>query len=374
MRFVRGTRGAVMVVGAFMAIFIVGMLYQMLGIMETAMFQERLQAAADDAAFGAATEHARAMNVVALNNDALTAGIGALMATQLTVDATRACMQSICHPQAQMLFDTATEQHEATMTRLMPILSAATRANDDVLEQLPAIARDRAEDGALRSHGRLIRSIALLPQRPPLRRATTDTLCAFANPRVFDLARLGLALELHHLIQGFPRVERGLPHCPELEGIGPLVTEPADLAVGTEPFQQRIVLVGNAAYLSGLNEGVEMPAELIGRRPSEDTRAWAVPPGWALTDRTLVVAQAEYFCDWDLANDSRDSDPRIREQKTFELRWRARLRRWRYPMERDPSRGFEAYRIFVEDVVLPSCGRGCVGLEEEVLNAFESLH
>ncbi len=60
--------GAMMVIGLFFAFFLVGALYYLLGIGQAAMYRERLQDAADTAAFAGAVFKARAMNFIALIN------------------------------------------------------------------------------------------------------------------------------------------------------------------------------------------------------------------------------------------------------------------------------------------------------------------
>lgn len=60
--------GAMMVIGLFFAFFLVGALYYLLGIGQAVMYRERLQDAADTAAFAGAVFKARAMNFIALIN------------------------------------------------------------------------------------------------------------------------------------------------------------------------------------------------------------------------------------------------------------------------------------------------------------------
>jgi hypothetical protein len=61
-------RGATMVMGVFMAAMLVGMIYYVWGIGGAVVHRERLQDAADTAAFGAAVIEARGMNLIALLN------------------------------------------------------------------------------------------------------------------------------------------------------------------------------------------------------------------------------------------------------------------------------------------------------------------
>jgi hypothetical protein len=60
--------GAMMVIGLFFALFLVGALYYLLGIGQAAIYRERMQDAADTAAFAGAVVKARAMNFIALIN------------------------------------------------------------------------------------------------------------------------------------------------------------------------------------------------------------------------------------------------------------------------------------------------------------------
>jgi hypothetical protein len=64
----RDRRGAIMVMGVFLAAFLVGVMYYLMGIGETILHRERMQDVADGAAFGAAVIHARGMNILVLIN------------------------------------------------------------------------------------------------------------------------------------------------------------------------------------------------------------------------------------------------------------------------------------------------------------------
>src|SRR5688572_27726629 len=60
--------GATMVMGVFIAVLLVGMIYYVWGIGDAIMHRERMQDASDTAAFSAAVIHARGMNMLALIN------------------------------------------------------------------------------------------------------------------------------------------------------------------------------------------------------------------------------------------------------------------------------------------------------------------
>ncbi len=61
-------RGATMVMGVFIAVLLVAMIYYVWGIGDVVMYRERMQDASDTAAFSAAVIHARGMNMLALLN------------------------------------------------------------------------------------------------------------------------------------------------------------------------------------------------------------------------------------------------------------------------------------------------------------------
>lgn len=61
-------RGATMVMGVFIAVLLVGMIYYVWGIGDAIMYRERMQDASDTAAFSGAVIHARGMNMLALIN------------------------------------------------------------------------------------------------------------------------------------------------------------------------------------------------------------------------------------------------------------------------------------------------------------------
>lgn len=61
-------RGAIMLTGLFMACFLIGSLWFVMGIGDTLVFRNKMQEAADSAAFTSAALHAKGMNFIALCN------------------------------------------------------------------------------------------------------------------------------------------------------------------------------------------------------------------------------------------------------------------------------------------------------------------
>lgn len=76
-------RGAVMVVAVFMAAFLVGALWYVIGIGHAALYHERMQDGADAVAYAAAVYHARGMNLIAMINIIMAALLAILIALKL---------------------------------------------------------------------------------------------------------------------------------------------------------------------------------------------------------------------------------------------------------------------------------------------------
>lgn len=79
----RDTRGAMMVIGLVMAIFLVAALYYVVGIAEAITQRETMQDAADAGAYAAAALHARGMNAIVLINIVMAALLAILVALKL---------------------------------------------------------------------------------------------------------------------------------------------------------------------------------------------------------------------------------------------------------------------------------------------------
>lgn len=76
-------RGAVMVVAVFMAAFLVGALWYVIGIGHAALYRERMQDGADAVAYAAAVYHARGMNIIVMINVIMAALLAILIALKL---------------------------------------------------------------------------------------------------------------------------------------------------------------------------------------------------------------------------------------------------------------------------------------------------
>lgn len=75
--------GAITVVGLFMACFLTGAVWYVVGIASAVLYRERVQDAADAVAFASAVYHARGMNIIATLNILMSALLGLLVTVRL---------------------------------------------------------------------------------------------------------------------------------------------------------------------------------------------------------------------------------------------------------------------------------------------------
>ena len=370
-----------MVIGAFMAIFLVGLLYHLLGIGEAVVLQERLQDAADLGAFAAATRHARAMNLVSLINASMLVMMATLEALNLVKLATAVCVELgyLPHGACNDLHAEHTAAHDSVSPALITSIRRGSEAAETIVDLTPRLAAADVELIIRDHYGEIVEHAFLVPHEMPLERSDSAPLCALANINVFDLARLALGDLLEELLgPGFPRVDRGrgrgLVQCENISGAGPQIPVPWNLPVYTEPWQLRVVVIGRADSVANLGSGVRVPNQIIGKS-GDETRRW-VDDAEPDPTRMFVVAQSEYYSEYELANRLSDSDLHSVEEDVFLMMWRARLRRFRIPTGEgvDEADAAAAYDDWVFDELLPACGAACVGVTDSILQGNHALH
>jgi len=82
----RDNRGAVLIIGLFVALSLCGALWMLIGIGDAILFRERGQEAADAAALSAASTHARAMNSMGAANLVMLVQVGAYLSFSVIAD------------------------------------------------------------------------------------------------------------------------------------------------------------------------------------------------------------------------------------------------------------------------------------------------
>jgi hypothetical protein len=147
----RDQRGAIMVMGVFMAALMVGFIYYVKGIGDAILFRERMQDAADSGAFSAVAVHARGMNLIALLNITMVSVLAVVTAFRLLaiLSALAAFPILICSfGGADQLLDDSKDLEETYVRPLFSVLRAGNTAANAVVTAIPIAAEAYGIDAA----------------------------------------------------------------------------------------------------------------------------------------------------------------------------------------------------------------------------------
>lgn len=384
----RDEGGAIMVVGLFMAVFLVGALYALAGIGASVVYQERMQQAADEAAFTAAVDHAVGMNALATVNAANAVSMSVLAGAFLSERAADLCVRfgiilgegtpRETYPAPDGFCRELRDKYAGARATMQPQLVEELRRGTDaaaaIARETPRLSATDVEALLDERLGASMRRGFLVPRPMAARPSGTAAFCALANLHTHRMAEIAMGLDIAYRTIGEDnaRIGRDLPYCPEIDGIDAYVPSPPDRPVGTEPFQVRVVVVGDSERLRVLEQGVNV-ARIFSTRYVDVGRG-------GLSDRpsvaSVAIAQAEYFSTWDLANLEVDRPRRSVEEDVFRTEWRARLRTWRYPTggSADPVDNDPLYSDWLRRTVLPECGGACDDVVEDLWASRDALH
>lgn len=324
----RDARGAVLVVGLFAAVFLVGLLYYVFGTGETIRHHERMNDAADAGAYDVAVMHARGMNLAALSNmiklavtATMTAYLAIITGAALTIAwivssywrliALGWTIPSLVAVMLQALGGYTGFQSDAdTAIRATDALQASIRDDLPTIALLKADARVAAEYqppalGLVRAP-----ELTLELDPMPIREGSVMDLCQRAFPYSFGMvlvASKDVAAPVRGKFIGFSTAAI-LPHC-LMYGVAPY--EMSDSRLGGDAFQLRVAALGEPLPALG-ERGVRVAA-----RGEPDGRAASVRDQIS----RLTVAQSEYYFD----------GPQDEDEMLWRMEWRARMRRWRLP-------------------------------------------
>jgi hypothetical protein len=188
-------RGAVLVLGVFMAACVAGMLWYLAGIGDAIIYRQRMQEASDAAAFSAAVLHARGMNLIVLLNLIMACVLGVrvtlrAIAAGLVVAGTIVAFIPPISGFAPALFNGARAMESAVRATRNPInntIKALAKAQDGLRLVAPGAAlagsyQVGSKYGPIVSHsaaGNPFTSYGL-----PVEKGTTDRLCKEAGEAV----------------------------------------------------------------------------------------------------------------------------------------------------------------------------------------------
>ncbi|HET9955595.1 MAG TPA: hypothetical protein VFQ61_13870 [Polyangiaceae bacterium] len=221
-------RGAILVLGIFMASAMVGILWYVAGIGDALLLRERLQESADAAAFSAAVLHARGMNLIVLLN-LLMASILALRVAMKAIQAgltvagiVASLLPFAGQPVAALCFEGAAQMQSAVNATREPINRSIS-----ALSRLGGVVRELTPAGAIAGSAQLGRRFAPL---------VSSTVAA-------GVASLG-GLPVRYDEPGRLCRESG-------ESVGQIVTWLLHLPVDRAFFERASALVGKAVAAGG---------------------------------------------------------------------------------------------------------------------------
>jgi hypothetical protein len=184
--------------GVFMAVLMVAFIHYVKGIGDAIVFRERMQDAADSAAFAAATVHARGMNLVALINIATVGTLATVAATRLMYSylaPATALLAALQAPGQKPGIDAAgaagLARYESLERPLFRILSAGHTAASAIATAIPLAAEERAMGVAAGAFQPAVEGAFAYPRfraRLPVEDSTVDELAVRAGPPSVPLA------------------------------------------------------------------------------------------------------------------------------------------------------------------------------------------
>ncbi|MCS6799545.1 MAG: hypothetical protein NZ898_13655 [Myxococcota bacterium] len=340
----RDERGAIMVMGVFMAVLLVGALHYVMGLGETIMYRERMQDAADAGAFVAAVMHARGMNLIALLNMAMASVIAVLVAMKLIqaiLFAAATAASGICLgcllggagcwacPLVGPLWNgyrtwsNIVDRVEPVVERLVVALDGAQTA---VARGMPLAAQWKVVETGTSTYNRPTQLGAMWPLLGtlPVEQDDSELLCEKAGQQAGRLITSPLAAipamrPFSYLIGRLVgRLARTFASffCGDERHRADRIKSGARL--GDENFQVRAFMAGEPPYESA-EQGVRLAAWGRDEQAGMDVRLMRELG-------RLSFAQAEFY--YDDGTEASDEDP---EEWMWHMNWRARLRRFRMP-------------------------------------------
>jgi len=320
--------GAMMVMGIFMAVILVGAIYYVMGIGQSIIYHERMQDAADAGAFGAAVIHARGMNVIAFLNivsAALMAVIVALKVLEYLLLAAFTIATAICAacscpgccgccficPIAVILgygYDYVSEIRQAAEPPIEAVLNINKGIMQGVRIGIPIYAQAKVYTYGSETFNKPTEFAAMTPIYSQLAAEPddSDTFCSKAANVGGRMAGTLLGLwPIRAFVGTAVESIQGL-FCDDDEYAHRVIE---DAEMGDDNFQLQVYVRGDPPF--SLYEG------------GVGVAAWGRTEGAANYElmeqlTKFSYAQSEYYMDTETN----------REEWLWRLDWRARLRRW----------------------------------------------
>jgi len=348
----RNQSGATMVIGIFMAMLVVGMLYFVWGIGEAIVYRQMMQDAADSAAFGGAVISARGMNLIALLNVIMAAAAAVetiinAMVSGLIVAAALAAVVCIATYGSSGCDEAATHGEEAADMEdvrsdveddMEDIIDLASTAADAIRYAYPGLALARAQE-YVDVYDPPVEEGFLLPiDGLPVEEDDSDWPCEEkVAPFASTQAPIGMLIccdiDVYLLVGAASSIGFAYLHADDWCEDEYFRRVEEDAEMGDDSFQVR-------AFMHG-----DYPFELSQQR--------VAVANWGRTDTESSTDEAlEEIANWSFAQGEFYFDDDMDEEEwLWHMMWRARLRRFRLPLSGEFPAGAEGISDIIEVVV-----------------------
>lgn len=209
-RIVDDNRGAILVAAVFMATFLVGCLWYLVGIGDAAIYREKMQDASDAVAFSSAVYHARGMNIIAVLNLVMAAALAVLIAFKIA-EIIAFTVAAVCYalawvtggatiPIAEAATEIGVNLHDDIIPSVQKVVDAVLKASSASQKVVALVSPwAGAARGAVMANqykptvkGGVAVSLSMIPMGDrlglPVQEEPFDKLCKRAGEMVGDLA------------------------------------------------------------------------------------------------------------------------------------------------------------------------------------------
>jgi hypothetical protein len=348
----RDQGGATMVIGIFMAMLVVGMLYFVWGIGEAIVYRQLMQDAADSAAFGGAVIDARGMNLIALLNVVMAAAAAVetiinAMVSGLIVAAALATVVCIATYGSSGCDEASTHAEEAgdmedvrsdVEDDMEDIVDLASTAADAIRYAYPALALARAEEYVSVYDPPVEEGFLLPVDGLPVEEDDSDWPCdEKVAPFASVQAPIGMLIccdiDVYLLVGAASSIGFAYLHAGDWCEDEWFRRVLEDAEMGGEDFQVRSFMRG------------DYPFEL-------SQKSVAVANWGRMETETSPDEALEEIADWSFAQGEFYFDDDMDEEEwLWHMMWRARLRRFRLPLSGAFPEGAEGISDIIDVVV-----------------------
>ncbi len=313
--------------GVFVSAFLVGALYMLIGASTAMQHGERMQDAADSAAFSTAQMHAKGMNLIALNNMVKVGALATLVAhASIPIGASRTIRwisrrrwrrraYGWLRPWLAIIGARAAAKYASSAYELRQVINAADRSQRVFRDRLPLIAEQVVNDEFQSTYDAPVQSFFVSPVREmPLDFETLPQMCGRMRPyaesinkRAFRNIPIG---RIRRKAQRYTRA-RFNGFCMAWGKPAMKLRNGGDVVPGGEAFQVRAYATGEELSTAG-EKGVQVAT-------------WGASSTNGVTKARdevsrLAFAQGEYYF----------SGPTPKLLAVWRMNWRARLRRFEW--------------------------------------------